>query len=262
MKKPNPNKKAISPIIATLLLILIAIAAGVVVYAYVIGFVGNSTSNSGATTNTLSIDQLSLKGTSPTAMPVTVYVRNEGPSAETFNTGFYLKGTSVNDLLGPAISLSISGGGTITALAQTGTTAVLMGSGTNTISIAITVTCTTSDTLTITGFGTTATSVTGTCTTGTAVPFTGTITLPTGFVVSSTFAATPSSFTVIGTPSTVILGTSVSAGTISEPLNSVASFTLAVSGVQTSNPMTTGQTYSFQITGTDGGSTTLSGKAS
>jgi flagellin-like protein len=39
------HKKAISPIIATLLLILIAIAAGVVVYAYVIGFVGNTTPN-------------------------------------------------------------------------------------------------------------------------------------------------------------------------------------------------------------------------
>ena len=51
------ERKGISPIIATLLLILIAIAAGVIVYAYVIGFIGNSTSNSGGTTNTLSIDQ-------------------------------------------------------------------------------------------------------------------------------------------------------------------------------------------------------------
>ncbi|MDH2901060.1 MAG: hypothetical protein PXY39_08810 [archaeon] len=49
------RRSAISPIIATLLLILIAIAAGVVVYAYVLGFVGNSTNNSGATTSIISI---------------------------------------------------------------------------------------------------------------------------------------------------------------------------------------------------------------
>lgn len=49
------ERTAISPIIATLLLILIAIAAGVVVYAYVIGFVGNSTTNSGGAQSTISV---------------------------------------------------------------------------------------------------------------------------------------------------------------------------------------------------------------
>src|SRR5579872_38517 len=44
-REQRKNRNAISPIIATLLLILIAIAAGVVVYAYVIGFVGNTTPN-------------------------------------------------------------------------------------------------------------------------------------------------------------------------------------------------------------------------
>ena len=51
----NNGRKAISPIIATLLLILIAIAAGVVVYAYVIGFVGNSTTNSGGAQSTIQL---------------------------------------------------------------------------------------------------------------------------------------------------------------------------------------------------------------
>ena len=50
------ERRAISPIIATLLLILIAIAAGVVVYAYVIGFIGNSTGNTGNNTSVISID--------------------------------------------------------------------------------------------------------------------------------------------------------------------------------------------------------------
>ena len=55
-KYVREKEKAISPIIATLLLILIAIAAGVVVYAYVIGFIGNSTSNSGATTSVIQVN--------------------------------------------------------------------------------------------------------------------------------------------------------------------------------------------------------------
>jgi archaeal type IV pilus assembly protein PilA len=49
------ERRAISPIIATLLLILIAIAAGVVVYAYVIGFVGNSTTNTGNSQSTIQV---------------------------------------------------------------------------------------------------------------------------------------------------------------------------------------------------------------
>ena len=50
------KRKGISPIIATLLLILIAIAAGVIVYAYVIGFIGNSTTNSGGAISVVSVD--------------------------------------------------------------------------------------------------------------------------------------------------------------------------------------------------------------
>jgi archaeal type IV pilus assembly protein PilA len=50
------ERRAISPIIATLLLILIAIAAGVVVYAYVIGFVGNTTQNTGNNVAVISVD--------------------------------------------------------------------------------------------------------------------------------------------------------------------------------------------------------------
>lgn len=54
--KKTKERRAISPIIATLLLILIAIAAGVVVYAYVIGFVGNSTGNTGNNVAVISVD--------------------------------------------------------------------------------------------------------------------------------------------------------------------------------------------------------------
>jgi FlaG/FlaF family flagellin (archaellin) len=59
------RKWAISPIIATLLLILIAIAAGVVVYAYVSGFIGNSTLNTGSTQTVPQIENscISVGGT-------------------------------------------------------------------------------------------------------------------------------------------------------------------------------------------------------
>jgi flagellin-like protein len=56
LTREKREKNAISPIIATLLLILIAIAAGVVVYAYVLGFVGNNTGNSGANISQLQIE--------------------------------------------------------------------------------------------------------------------------------------------------------------------------------------------------------------
>ena len=257
------ERKAISPIIATLLLILIAIAAGVVVYAYVIGFVGNSTSNGGSTTDTLSIDQLTLKGSSATSMPVTAYVRNEGPSTESFNTGFYVKGSSLNDLLGPALVFSVSGGGTVTAITQTSSTALLTATGSNTMTVTATITCTSADTLSITGFGVSATSVSPSSCNGSGQAVTATITLPSGFVVSSSFAASPSPFpgTITGVANAVV-GTTISAGTITVPVNSVATFTLAVSGYQANNPLTTGTTYTFQVTGTDGGSAVASAKAS
>jgi len=98
LEKIQNKKDGISPIISTLLLILIAIAAGVIVYAYVIGFIGSSTTNTGGSTNVLSIDQLTLSSKAA-RFPVAAYMRNQGPSTESFNTGFYVKGSSVNNQL-------------------------------------------------------------------------------------------------------------------------------------------------------------------
>ena len=77
------KRKAISPIIATLLLILIAIAAGVVVYAYVIGFVGNSTNNTGGTQSLISVDNLcvSVSGKCAGSTYLSISVRNVGSSS-------------------------------------------------------------------------------------------------------------------------------------------------------------------------------------
>src|SRR5579885_692125 len=176
------KRRAISPIIATLLLILIAIAAGVLVYAYVTGFIGNTTTNSGGTLNTISIDQLFLSS-KPSAFPVTAFVRNQGPGTESFNTGFYLKGGSVNYQLGPAVI--VSGSGTTDTV-----TAVSLAYASST-SLTVTVTgCSSTDTMTIKGFGNSASAA---CSSGTAsvtLSLTGS-----GFTVSSGFSATSGSFT-------------------------------------------------------------------
>ncbi|MCL4518290.1 MAG: hypothetical protein M1587_03740 [Thaumarchaeota archaeon] len=251
------KEKAISPIIATLLLILIAIAAGVVVYAYVIGFIGNSTSNSGATTNTLSIDQVTFSH-SPTSVPVTAYVRNEGPSTESFNTGFFVKGSSLNDQLSVGILVSASSNPTDTF------TTVTLGAGSSSGVVGVELyggICVSADTATVTLFGTT---VTVTCGTSNNIFF-GRTSAVQGFTfsnsTSSTNLGTQSASVTMSAPT--VIGVPVSSGaTINLAINQVGEFSLAVAGIQVSNPITAGQTYTVQVTGTDGGSAVASAKAS
>lgn len=69
------KRKGISPIIAVLLLILIAIAAGVMVYAFVAGWVGSATTTTTVAQGQLSID---VADANATAGNITVYVRNIG----------------------------------------------------------------------------------------------------------------------------------------------------------------------------------------
>jgi archaeal type IV pilus assembly protein PilA len=80
------ERKGISPIIATLLLILIAIAAGVIVYAYVVGFIGSTTTGQASGTSNISIDAASGKASSSS---VTAYIRNIGGSTAQV-TAFYV----------------------------------------------------------------------------------------------------------------------------------------------------------------------------
>jgi archaeal type IV pilus assembly protein PilA len=85
------QRKGISPIIATLLLILIAIAAGVIVYAYVVGFIGNSTSNSGGSTSVVSIDNLCASATTNCAgTGYSVTLRNVGSTTITASSAVSL----------------------------------------------------------------------------------------------------------------------------------------------------------------------------
>jgi archaeal type IV pilus assembly protein PilA len=261
------KKSGISPIIATLLLILIAIAAGVVVYAYVIGFVGNSTQNSGGQVATLSIDQVFFASTA-SSVPVTAYVRNQGPVADSFTSNFYVKSSVLNQQVGPAITVSCatcSGAGTsytIPAGFQ------LTASGTNTVTVSpiTAITCAGSPSaLTVSIFGQTATNI-ETCAAGTGTPVAATFTMGTGVVFSSTLATTS------GTPGSkqitsataLVYGVTISTGYITVPANAVFAFTLAQPGLANggSTPLVSGTTYTLSVTGNDGASTTISAKSS
>jgi flagellin-like protein len=266
------SKKAISPIIATLLLILIAIAAGVVVYAYVLGFVGNSTGNSGGNVDTLSIDQLTLSSSS-TSVTATAYLRNKGPAAESFNTGFYITGSSLNQQLAPAVSISTS-----TSYFKTISSVTLGYTSSTVISVSIGgLSCNAAGgTLSIILFGITAGSVSGTCP-STAGTITASVTLPPGYAITSNFAASesgiaafPASLSALN-PATIVVGTPITAGTISVPVNNVITLGLAGAGLlvpsgagagQFNEPLSAGSTYSVQITGTDSATTSLGAKSS
>ena len=262
MSKSNQKgKKAISPIIATLLLILIAIAAGVVVYAYVIGFVGNSTSNTGSSQNQISIDDLAV-ASATSSFPATVFVRNLGPSVESFDVGFYLKSSTLSTQLDAAVSL------TAVTTAQTvtvGSVTLAEASATSlTVTVATTACTAVTDEVTVSGFGVSGTT-TGSCTVAGAGTLTTTLTLTGGLQVSTSPAYSSTAIglalPVTGT-SPFIVGLTLSQGTFKVSLNTVGEFTLAQPGKQTTNPLTSGQTYTLTVTGTDAASAALSAKSS
>lgn len=74
MKKMLGSKKAFSAVIASLILMLLAVAAGVVVYAYVMGWIG------GATTNPRQTGHLSFDTTyaNVSASKINLAIRNVG----------------------------------------------------------------------------------------------------------------------------------------------------------------------------------------
>ena len=68
------TKKAFSAVIASLIMMLLAVAAGVVVYAYVMGWIGGSTANP-KQTGLLTTDSIYANATSGT---IKIYIRNVG----------------------------------------------------------------------------------------------------------------------------------------------------------------------------------------
>ncbi|MEM2126181.1 MAG: archaellin/type IV pilin N-terminal domain-containing protein [Candidatus Methanosuratincola sp.] len=91
-------KKGVSPIIATLLLIVIAVAAAVVTYSFVMGFIGTSTNPSGQQ-GQLTYDSYTLSS----AGTLNAYVRNIGSKAVTVDL-CYFNGTQKD--VSPNVAIS------------------------------------------------------------------------------------------------------------------------------------------------------------
>jgi flagellin-like protein len=86
------KSKAISPIIATLILIVITVVAGVMLYGFVTGFMAKTSSSTGAI-STLAIDAVGISY-SATTWQVNVTVSNTGNTPVTVTTVNLLNATT------------------------------------------------------------------------------------------------------------------------------------------------------------------------
>ena len=93
MKRLFKEKRAFSPVIAALILMLLAVAAGVVVYAYVMGWLGGATKNPGAEYGELQIDSVTAEESTDV---ITIYVRNVGGKDLTLEY-VYVEGNGFTD---------------------------------------------------------------------------------------------------------------------------------------------------------------------
>lgn len=90
MRTLKLNRKGVSPIIATLLLIVIAVAAAVVTYSFVMGFI-EGTGSTNPTTGTITVDEYNIDAKDI----MTLYIRNVGNKAVNLSA-IYVNGTTVS----------------------------------------------------------------------------------------------------------------------------------------------------------------------
>jgi flagellin-like protein len=90
-KKLRMNKKAVSPIIATLLLVAIAVSAAVVTYTWTMSMVTNQATQA---QTQIKIDVVQFDITNEKA---TITVRNTGTMAATIDQAYIMTGTTVSE---------------------------------------------------------------------------------------------------------------------------------------------------------------------
>lgn len=105
--KLKVKRKAVSPVIATLLMIAIAVAAAILVYVWSMGLVGTLQGTGGQQTR----EQLILEAYDATGSTWTLYMRNVGPTNSTISA-VYVEGTPVT--VGGTTSLTPGASGTVT----------------------------------------------------------------------------------------------------------------------------------------------------
>ena len=110
------TRKGISPIIATLLLIAIAVASGILVYVFVTGLAGNLTNGGGQQTT----ERLQMQGYTFALNPTTcacpqqilqIFLLNSGSSSTTISSVYYdgILLTVTTPFAGPAVALNTLG---------------------------------------------------------------------------------------------------------------------------------------------------------
>jgi flagellin-like protein len=87
-------KKGVSPIIATVILVLIAVAAGVMLWLWVSGFASTTPAQQQALNERIRIDAVQISTTSGTTT-VTIYVRNIGNSDVKIGAAYILDTTGI-----------------------------------------------------------------------------------------------------------------------------------------------------------------------
>ena len=107
LKRMLRTKRGFSPVIAVLILMLLAVAAGVVVYSYVMGWLGGATGAPGGTQGEIIFDSIKIDASDST---VTMYVRNTGSKDLTIDY-IYIEGTGyvethANVTCTPALSVN------------------------------------------------------------------------------------------------------------------------------------------------------------
>ena len=113
------NEKGVSPVIAVLLMIAIAVAAAILVYVWSMGLIGTLTTGGGSQTREqVIVDAYSWNQTGNT---ITLYARNVG-SAEVILDAVYVGGNMASTnmgttlpVLGPVIQVDVTPGGTYTS---------------------------------------------------------------------------------------------------------------------------------------------------
>ncbi len=130
-RKIRKNGKAISPIIATLLLIAIAVVASLVVYAWVMGYIGFQT---GQTGSAVQVQSVTFSGTTPNEKVATVYLQNVGTNTVTLVPAQCLYVNGVQDTGAASSTTSLTAGSTATI---TSASAVLLASG-QTVTVKVT----------------------------------------------------------------------------------------------------------------------------
>jgi flagellin-like protein len=116
IRKFRREAKAISPVIATLLMIAIAVVASLVTYAWVMGYMNFTTAKTGKAILIQSVSNVTT--TTPANNKLTLYVQNVGDSAVTFNDqSVFVNGAQItpNPSLG-ASGVTVAAGSTTTII--------------------------------------------------------------------------------------------------------------------------------------------------